>query len=73
MNPSTPPLAAEYTAEPLDPTRPASEDTFTIRPRRRSCIPGSTALVTAITPNRFTSSTRRQSASSVLVKKAHSS
>jgi hypothetical protein len=28
----TPPFAAEYTAEPFDPTRPASEATFTIRP-----------------------------------------
>jgi hypothetical protein len=73
VNPSTPPFAAEYTAEPLDPTRPASDDTFTIRPRRRSCMPGRIACVHAITPTRFTASTRCQSASSVSVNQAHSS
>jgi hypothetical protein len=28
----TPPLAAEYTADPFDPTRPASDAMLTIRP-----------------------------------------
>ena len=37
------PLAPEYTASPLDPTRPASEATITTRPSPRSTIDGSTA------------------------------
>src|SRR5438045_3313738 len=59
--------------DPAEPTRPASEATFTIRPRRRSCMPGNTACVTAITPRKFTPSTRSHIASSVFTKKPNSS
>ena len=39
----TPPLAAEYTTSPEDPTRPASDETLTIAPPPRSIMPGNTA------------------------------
>ena len=45
MKPITPALAAEYVAEPGEPTRPASLATLTIAPPPRSCIAGSTAWV----------------------------
>jgi hypothetical protein len=37
-----PPLQAEYTASPEDPTRPASEATLTTRPKPRAAMPLST-------------------------------
>ncbi len=38
-----PPLHAEYTASIDEPTRPASEAMLITRPRRRACMPFSTA------------------------------
>ncbi len=42
-NEMIPPLQAEYTDSPDEPTRPASDEMFTIRPRPRAVIPWSTA------------------------------
>src|SRR3954470_11241890 len=70
VKPMTPAFAAEYVAEPCDPTRPASLATLTITPPPRSCIVPSTACVHASTPRRFTPSTKSHSASSVLTKNA---
>src|SRR3954452_11961303 len=70
VKPMTPAFAAEYVAEPCDPTRPASLATFTITPPPRSCIDPSTACVHASTPRRFTPSTRSHSVSSVFTKNA---
>ena len=57
----TPAFAARRSAEPCEPTRPASLATLTIEPPPRSCIAGSTAWVTASTPRRLTPSTKSHS------------
>src|SRR5215471_21816841 len=46
----TPPLAAEYTASPDEPTRPASEPRFTTAPPPCWAMIGSTALHVCRTP-----------------------
>ena len=66
VNAITPPLAPAYTVSPLDPTRPESLATFTIRPPRpRSIIGARNPCVTAITPIRLIATTRSQNAGSV--------
>ena len=60
-----PALAAEYTASPLEPTRPASELMLTIRPRRRSIMPSSTARVTRIGPFKLIARTLSQVSSAL--------
>src|SRR3984893_17787725 len=52
--PMIPALAPEYTPSPLEPTRPASELTLTMRPDRREIIPYRTDRVQSITPLRLT-------------------
>jgi len=42
VNAMSPPLAPEYTASSEEPTRPASEATFTTRPNPRSAMPRTT-------------------------------
>src|SRR5947208_8679265 len=56
----TPAFAAEYTASPDDPTRPASEPMLTILPLRRSIIESSTARAQRIGPFRLIAITRSQ-------------
>lgn len=50
VNAMTPPLAAEYTASPDDPTRPASDARFTTEPWPCAAMIGSTALQVCRTP-----------------------
>ena len=64
-NPMIPALQAEYTASPVDPTLPASEEMLTMRPVWRSTIEGSTALVIRMGPRRLMSMSRSQRSSSV--------
>src|SRR6185437_9107282 len=59
-----PPLAAEYTALPDEPTRPASEPRFTTAPVPWAAITGSTALQVCSTPYRLIAIARSQSAGS---------
>ena len=63
VNAMTPPLVAEYTASPDDPTRPASEAMFTMRPYLRSIIASSTARLQLIGPLRLTAMMRSHSSS----------
>src|SRR6266702_3705652 len=59
-----PPLAAEYTASPDEPTRPASEPRFTTAPLPWAAMTGSTALQACSTPYRLIAIARSQSAGS---------
>src|SRR5436190_758773 len=63
-------LQPEYTASPVLPTRPASEEMLTIRPRPRSIMPSSTACVALSAPLKLTAIRRSQSAGSLSTKSA---
>ena len=61
-----PPLHAEYSASPEEPTRPASEAMFTTLPPPRSTMPGSTQCSRFIAPIRLMEMIFCQNAGSVL-------
>ena len=66
-------LQPEYTASPVLPTRPASEEMLTIRPRPRAIMPSTTARVAWSAPLKLTAIRRSQSAGSLSAKSARRS
>ena len=65
VNAITPPLAAEYTASPVEPTRPASDAIEMILPDRCAIIGSRTARVQTMGPFRLIASTLSQNSSLV--------
>src|SRR6266851_2182310 len=66
VNAMMPPFAPEYTASSDEPTRPASDPMLMTRPKPRSVIPGTTALMTRSAPLKLMSRILSQNSSVVL-------
>src|SRR6516225_3185465 len=65
VNAMMPPFAPEYTASSDEPTRPASEPMLMTRPKPRSIMPGTTALMTRSAPLKLMSRILSQNSSVV--------